>query len=106
MNRYLQSLDSAAVFAAGDCIQFTPRPLPRVGVYAVRQGRVLRHNVLASTSSSALMPFRPQRHFFFSLNMGRGEGVASKYQIVWRGRGAFRLKDRFDKAFIDHYQSS
>ena len=36
-----------ALFAAGDCIHFSPSPLKKAGVYAVRQGRVLEHNIRA-----------------------------------------------------------
>lgn len=105
INRYLQSVDSAAVFAAGDCAHFTPHPLPKVGVYAVRQGVIIHRNILAAAHSAPLARFRPQRQFFFSLNIGGGEGIASKYRFTWRGRGAFRLKDRFDRLFIDYYQN-
>lgn len=117
VNRYLQSVDSEAVFAAGDCAHFTPHPLPRVGVYAVRQGMTIRRNVLAYAAASSagqhhpppsayLAPFRPQRNFFFSLNMGAGHGIATKYRITWEGKRAFRLKDRFDQQFIDLYRGS
>lgn len=115
VNRYLQSIDDEAVFAAGDCVHFTPRPLPRVGVYAVRQGVTIRQNVLAHAAALSagkrrqtthLTPFRPQHNFFFSLNMGAGHGIATKYRITWEGRRAFRLKDRFDQQFIDRYHGT
>ena len=45
VNRYLQSVSHAAIFGGGDCIAFTPYPLDKVGVYAVRQNKILAHNL-------------------------------------------------------------
>ncbi|MGG2362362.1 FAD-dependent oxidoreductase, partial [Salmonella enterica] len=59
----LRSTSHPAVFAAGDCAAFTPRPLAKSGVYAVRQGPVLAGNLRRALRAEPLRPYRPQRHF-------------------------------------------
>jgi len=122
VNRYLQSESSAHIFGGGDCIAFTPQPLDKVGVYAVRQNRILAHNLgvaldraeqsgalskndPASQSRPAFAPFRPQKHYFFALNLGGGYGVGTKWGIALHPKVAFYYKERFDRAFVVRYRS-
>ena len=56
----LQSAGDAAVFGTGDCVAFESYPdLPRNGVHAVRQGRVLFDNVAAFLREQAVTPVPP-----------------------------------------------
>ena len=48
VNRYLQSVEFKTIFGGGDCIYFEHAPLDKVGVYAVRQNPILRHNLQAA----------------------------------------------------------
>ncbi|MDE8348747.1 MAG: FAD-dependent oxidoreductase [Acidocella sp.] len=50
----LQLMEHDNIFATGDCAAF-PNPLPNSGAIAVRQGRVLLHNLLANK----MQKFRP-----------------------------------------------
>ncbi|MEX0745482.1 MAG: FAD-dependent oxidoreductase [Phycisphaeraceae bacterium] len=59
----LQSPADPHVFGAGDCIDFAPRALPRLGVFGVRQAPVLLHNLIASFEALALHAYRPQRRW-------------------------------------------
>ena len=107
VNRYLQSIADARILGGGDCIAFDPRSLDRVGVYAVRQMEILTHNIwqlLLRSHAPQLRAFRPQRNYFFALNVGEERGVATKWRINFAGRLAFKLKDRFDMTFMDKYQ--
>ncbi|MBI3785015.1 MAG: selenide, water dikinase SelD [Deltaproteobacteria bacterium] len=107
--------------------------LPKAGVYAVRQGPVLTANLrtaaqtwatttpssLAGRGARGLGPasatpasktrrthlkrFRPQRHFLALLNTGDGRAIFSYRGLAFRGRWAWRLKDRIDRTFIQKY---
>lgn len=44
----------------GDCASCTPHPRPKAGVYAVRQGPPLDHNLRAFLTGQPLTPFVPQ----------------------------------------------
>jgi NADH dehydrogenase FAD-containing subunit len=102
----LQSVAYERILGAGDCISFVPRRIRRVGVHAVREQPVLHHNLqrLLGVTAGGLRRYRPQEHYLFALNMGDGTGVAMKWGIPFRGRLAFRMKDRLDRRFIRMYQ--
>jgi NADH dehydrogenase FAD-containing subunit len=92
------------LFGGGDCVDFAPRPLPKVGVYAVRQNPVLRDNLLASLEGTPLKSFSPQRSHLLILNMGDGTGIWYRRPVMFAGPAAFRFKDRIDRAFMRRYQ--
>jgi len=90
-----------AIFAAGDCATPVEHPrLPKAGVYAVRQGPVLAHNLCAALEGRPLRPYRPQRDFLALLNLGDGTAVGSKWGLAFEGRAVMRLKDWIDRRFM------
>lgn len=105
VNASLQSIANENVFGSGDCISYAPRPLDRVGVYAVRQGPVLFQNLLASLAGRPLRPFHPQRHYLLILNLGNGTGLLIYGGLCMASPLAFHLKDRIDRRFISRFQS-
>ena len=100
----LKSPADARVFGGGDCVAFRGRALPKVGVYAVREAPVIFFNLLATLEGRPLRRFRPQRRFLLILNLGDGTGLATWGPLYWRGRLAFLLKDRIDRAFLRKYR--
>ncbi len=100
----LQSIGDSAVFGTGDCVAFDSYPgLPRNGVHAVRQGRVLFENVTAVLREKPPRPFRPQRYCLCLLNTADGQAVWSYGPLTWKGRWARTLKDRIDRSWIDKF---
>lgn len=104
VNRYLQSTAYPDIFGGGDCIWFNDQPLDKVGVYAVRENPVLRHNLMARLSGNPLMPFRPGGDYLLIFNMGDGTGVLHKWGMTWHGRLAFRFKDYLDRKFMRRFK--
>jgi selenide,water dikinase len=102
----LRCVEHAEIFAAGDCATLVSYPmLQKAGVYAVRQGPVLAANLRAAAAgSTALRRYRPQKRFLALLNTGDGEAILSYGPFAWRGRWAWRLKDRIDRGFIERHQ--
>ncbi len=101
VNSFLQSNEHSEIFGGGDCIDFAPRALPRVGVYAVRQNPVLLHNIRAAMEgNSRFRTFRPQNNFMLILSMGDGSGIFYRKSIVLSGKAAFWLKDYIDRRFM------
>jgi len=105
-NEYLQGVNHPRIFGGGDCISFTPKPLNRVGVYAVRQGPVLYKNIIAALSCGKLRPFQPQASYLSALNMGDGSGLLTWRSLVLSGRFPFILKNAIDKNFMKRFQVS
>lgn len=104
VNRYLQSAGYDNIFGGGDCIHFQPQPLDKVGVYAVRQNKVLYANLLASATNAPLTQFDPGGKYLLIYNLGDGTGIFCKWSIIFGGRLAFALKDRIDRRFMRTFQ--
>jgi NADH dehydrogenase FAD-containing subunit len=96
----LTARDADGVFAAGDCIAFGSRPLPKVGVYAIRQAPILFHNLMAFLDGRPLERFTPQEHYLSIMTLGDGRGLAYRAGLWWQGRAAFFVKDWIDRRFL------
>lgn len=104
VDRFLQVEGFQNLFAAGDCIDFTPSPLPKAGVYAVRQGPVLAANLERRVrGQTKLQTFTPQRSFLTILTTGPGTAIATKYGLSLNGQFAWRLKDYIDRQFMKRF---
>lgn len=101
VNACLQSPFYPDIFGGGDCVHFGPCPLPRAGVYAVRQGPVLYANLLAALTGGALRPFqRTGKNYLAILNSGNDRAIARKGPLVLEGRLCMALKDAIDRRFM------
>lgn len=106
VNQYLQSVEDPKIFGGGDCIHFQPRPLDKVGVYAVRQNPVLYHNLMAAFDGGPLKAFDPGPDYLLVFNLGGKKGVLRKKNIVFSGRLAFTIKDYIDTKFMNKFQAA
>ena len=103
----LQVLGEESIFAAGDCATMVETPRPKAGVYAVRQGPVLAHNLMQAASAlskdrpAKLTAYRPQDRALAILSTGDGRAVASWGPFAASGRWVWRWKDRIDRRFMD-----
>ena len=104
VDRRLMSVEAEGVFAAGDCIAFRGQPLPRVGVYAIRQAPVIAQNVLAFLDGQDLADFVPQAHYLSIMTLGGGKGYAQRSRFWWLGRTSFLIKDWIDRRFLMNNQ--
>jgi selenide,water dikinase len=93
------------VFAVGDCAAWTAGPaLAKAGVYAVRQGPVLAHNLMVRARGGRLRAYRPQRDFLSLLNLGDGRAIGTKWGVAAEGTSLFSLKDWIDRRFVRRFQ--
>ncbi len=102
-NHFLQSISDPRVFGGGDSVSFRGEALPRLGVFGVRQGPVLFHNLLAALRGEPLREFKPQGRYLYVLNLGDGTGLAVYGPLAWRGRSAMKLKHAIDRRFVRRY---
>jgi NADH dehydrogenase FAD-containing subunit len=101
-----RSVRHLELFGGGDCISLEGTPLARVGVYAVRQNRILHRNLLAFLEGRPLRRFDPGSAYLTILNMGDGRGIFVRKGFVREGAFAFRLKDAIDRRFMRKFQVS
>lgn len=100
----LQSVSGEPVFAVGDTAGFVSSPLPKAGVYAVREGPVLWENLQRLCSGRPLIDYVPQRGFLSLLSLGDGRAIADYRGWSATGRWAWRWKDRIDRQFMQMFQ--
>ncbi len=99
----LRSVSHSSVFASGDVAGMTGRPLPKAGVFAVRQGPVLAENLRRYLAGRPLRAYRPQRHALALLATGDGSAIACYAGLAWQGRWVWSWKNRIDRAFMRKY---
>ncbi|MFC6978007.1 selenide, water dikinase SelD [Microbulbifer taiwanensis] len=99
----LRAQGHSNVFAAGDVASFGEKPLPKAGVYAVRQGPLLFHNLRAVLTGKALRDFRPQKHFLSLLSCGDRRAVAVRNGAALVGDVLWRWKDLIDRHFMQRF---
>ncbi len=104
VNSFLHSPFHPDIFGGGDCIDYLPRPLDKVGVYAVRQSPVLHHNLMAALEDRAMIKFQAQTHYLLIFNLGLNRALATGYGVCWTGRSALYLKSFLDRRFIRSFR--
>lgn len=103
VNSFQQSTSHPNVFAAGDVSTREDQPHPKSGVYAVRAGPPLAHNLLAHHEGQTLKAHRPPTHTLNLLSCGTGHAIVSYGPLHAEGAWAWRWKDRIDRAFMAKY---
>lgn len=98
----LQALHHPHVFACGDMASFTP-PIPKAGVYAVRQAPILSANIRALAAGRPLIPYRPQTDMLLLLATANGRAIGVRNGITLGGRLMWHLKDRIDRGFMARF---
>lgn len=104
VNAFQQSVNHPNVFAAGDVASRADAPHARSGVYAVRAGPPLAHNLIATLEGQPLKPYRPPRYTLNLLSCGTRHAIASYGPLHAGGRWAWHWKDRIDRAFMARYR--
>lgn len=100
----LQHRDHVDVYAAGDCADFLPQRLGRIGVHGVRQGPVLLDALEARISGAPAPVYRPPRSALSILDLGGGTALATRGRWWWMGRSSLALKRWIDRRWIAGYQ--
>ncbi len=106
VNSFLQSVKHPEIFGGGDCIDFSPRPLAKIGVVAYRQNRALLENLQAALEGRSLRPFLPRSVYTLMFNLGDGTALYIRGGFSWSGRLAFFLKKRIDRRFMQTHQKA
>jgi selenide,water dikinase len=101
----LRAIDGSPVWGAGDCVDLAGAPwVPKSGVYAVRQGPVLAHNLLAYLTGGRARAYDPQRYALAILDLADGTACAARGPLWFRSRWLRWFKDAIDRRFIARYR--
>ena len=100
----LQSTGHDRVFVVGDTATFLRRPVPKAGVYAVREGPVLWKNIRRILRNEPLEEYDPQSGFLSLLSTGDGRAIAQYKGLAFHNRLMWKWKDRIDRKFMRMHQ--
>lgn len=98
----LQAIHHPHVFAAGDVAALAGSP-PKSGVYAVRAGPPLAHNLRAFANGAPPMPWQPQERALYLVSAGDRHALGTWGRWSWQGAWAWYWKRRIDRAFVSAY---
>lgn len=104
VDRTLRTTAGHDVFVAGDTATLVDEPVPKAGVYAVREGPVLLENLRRTFAGKPLREYRPQSGFLSLLALGDGRAVGQYMGWAFGGRLAWWLKNRIDQRFMEMHR--
>ena len=100
----LQSISHPEVFAAGDVASRGDAPHPKSGVYAVRAGPPLAHNLRCHVAGKPLRHHHPPKRTLNLLSCGRKSAIATWGRWSLKGDWVWWWKDRIDRGFVERYR--
>jgi selenide,water dikinase len=96
----MRSVAHPEVFVAGDCATLRSGPVPKSGVYALRQGETLAASFRRVVQGQPPLAYRPQRDALVLLSCGRRYAVAHRGDWSAEGRWVWWLKNHIDRRWI------
>ena len=105
----LQVTGHSHVFAVGDCAAWA-QPLPKAGVFAVRMGPVLAHNLRAVLTGNLMKDYEPQLRYLALLATADDRAIAARggwsLHGQMLGRLLWRWKDHIDRGFLKRFSAN
>lgn len=102
VGRTLQTLLHPHVLAAGDVAAYQDAR-PKSGVFAVRAGPILAHNLRALCQGEVPTRWTPQQRALYLISTGDQRAVAAWGRWAWRGAWVWRWKDSIDRQFVARF---
>lgn len=103
VRRTLQAEGHDQIFGAGDCIAF-PVPLPKSGVFAVREAKTLAANIRRLLKKKTLRVYQPQKKQLSLITAGEKSAYASRGFYLGSGSFWWHVKDHIDRKFMQRWQ--
>lgn len=93
-----------SVFVVGDTATRVHDPIPKAGVFAVREGPVLWENLQRLSRKLPPLPYEPQSGYLRLLNTGDGQALMEWSVFSFHHRWMWKWKDAIDRRFMKEFQ--
>ncbi len=100
VDSYLKSPKFPFLYAAGDCAHIDSTPREKAGVFAVRAGPYLFHNITSSFGNRTFRKFYPQRRHLKLISIGKRKAISSGRGFQLSGSAIWHWKNFIDKKFM------
>ncbi len=77
--------------------------MPKAGVFAVKQGKILVKNIKKLYLQKKLSQYKPQKHFLSIIGLQNNRALAIKSIFSIKGQLIWIIKIYIDKKFIEKY---
>ena len=104
VDRHLESTSHRQLFGSGDIAGLRSRKLPKSGVFAVRKGPVLAHNLRAALRGKPLLPFITKPSALGLITTGDRYAVMAWGRFALAGQWVWRWKDFIDRRLMAKYR--
>ena len=91
------------IFSSGDISEIKGNSMPKAGVYAVKQGKILAKNIKKLYLQKKLSQYKPQKHFLSIIGLQNHRALAIKSIFSIKGKLLWSIKKYIDKKFIEKY---
>lgn len=113
VDEFQRSVSHPNVFAAGDICSRPTTHLQRSGVHAIRAGKQLAYNLLATNNSATLRAYWPRHNNLYLISCADQSAIASygfnlgpfKMNVALHGRWVWRLKNHIDISFMNRFKA-
>lgn len=106
VNSYLQNEEYPEIFGAGDCATLRDRPdLPKNGVYAIKEAKVLVKNLERALLGRSLIAYRPQKKYLAILALKENRAILVYDRTVYDGFLPFHIKRGIDTDYMRKVKS-
>lgn len=104
IDRHLESASHRRLFGSGDIAALQSARLPKSGVFAVRKGPVLAHNLRCALRDKPLLPFITKPGALALISTGDRYAVMAWGRFALAGKWVWRWKDFIDRQFMAKYR--
>jgi pyridine nucleotide-disulfide oxidoreductase family protein len=104
IDRHLESTSHRRIFGSGDIAALQSARLPKSGVFAVRKGPVLAHNLRCALRDKSLLPFITKPSALGLISTGDRCAVMAWGRFALAGKWVWRWKDFIDRRFMAKYR--
>ena len=103
VNQCLQSLNFKNIFVSGDAASIQNFKRPKSGVMAVRQGEILKDNLILFSQNKSLKKIQPQKNWLYLIGTKKNSAILNYFNFSLEGKWCWLLKKLIDLNFMKKF---